>query len=67
MRAVFMQECVEQGLFDVKFIKGKNNVADLLTKWLAKNEFVKHRNKLVNLKAQRRAGTYKGPTEGLWL
>jgi hypothetical protein len=54
--AIFLQECVEEGIFEVKHWPGKANVADMLTKWLARNEFEKHRAILLNLKAHRALG-----------
>ena len=56
MRSVFMQECVERGMFDPVHFKGIDNTADVLTKWLPANEYRKHRNKLCNVRAQKRVG-----------
>ena len=56
MRGVFMQECVERGEFDPVHLKGIDNTADVLTKWLPANEYRKHRNKLCNVRAQKRVG-----------
>ena len=53
MRAVFMQECVERGWFDLKHKPGVDMTADVLTKWLGRNQFEKHRAKLINIKGQR--------------
>jgi hypothetical protein len=54
--AVMIQDAVEEGLFRMKHWPGKNNVADMLTKWLARNEFVRYRAVILNLKAQRALG-----------
>ena len=52
MRAVFCQECVEQGMFDPVHVSADKMTADVLTKWLSLNSFSKHRSKLTNRRAQ---------------
>ena len=52
MRAVFCQECVEQGMFDPVHVSADKMTADVLTKWLPLNAFAKHRSKLTNRRAQ---------------
>lgn len=52
MRAVFCQECVEQGMYDPVHVPADNMTADILTKWLPLNDFAKHRSKLTNRRAQ---------------
>ena len=52
MRAVFCQECVEQGMYDPVHVSSENMTADVLTKWLPLNMFAKHRAKLTNRRAQ---------------
>jgi len=52
MRAVFCQECVEQGMFDPVHVSSDKMTADVLTKWLSLNSFAKHRSKLTNRRAQ---------------
>ena len=52
MRAVFCQECVELGMLDSKHVTADKMTADVLTKWLALNDFSKHRAKLTNRRAQ---------------
>ena len=59
MRGVFMQECVERGMFKPTHVPGIDNTADILTKWLPANEFRKHRNKLCNVRAQKKVGKAK--------
>jgi hypothetical protein len=54
--AVMIQDAVEEGLFRMKQWPGKNNVADMLTKWLPRNEFVRYRAVILNIKAQRALG-----------
>ena len=55
MRAVFCQECVEQGMYEPVHVPAATMTADVLTKWLAINEFAKHRAKLTNRRAQAKA------------
>ena len=52
MRAVFCQECVEQGMYDPVHVPAEKMTADVLTKWLPLNDFGKHRAKLTNRRAQ---------------
>ena len=52
MRAVFCQECVELGMFDLTHVPAASMTAHLLTKWLSLNDFAKHRGKLTNRRAQ---------------
>lgn len=52
MRAVFCQECVEEGMFDPVHVSSEHMTADILTKWLPLNAFSKHRGKLTNRRAQ---------------
>ena len=52
MRAVFCQECVEQGMYDPVHVPAETMTADVLTKWLPLNDFAKHRAKLTNRRAQ---------------
>ena len=52
MRAVFCQECVEEGMFDPVHVSADKMTADVLTKWLPLNAFAKHRSKLTNRRAQ---------------
>ena len=52
MRAVFCQECVEQGMYDPVHVPAEKMTADILTKWLPLNDFAKHRAKLTNRRAQ---------------
>ena len=52
MRAVFCQECVEQGMYDPVHVPAEKMTADVLTKWLSLNDFAKHRAKLTNRRAQ---------------
>ena len=52
MRAVFCQECVEQGMYDPVHVPSEVMTADILTKWLPLNSFAKHRAKLSNRRAQ---------------
>ena len=40
----------------MKHWPGKDNVADILTKWLPRNTFVKYRAIILNLAAQRKLG-----------
>lgn len=54
--AVFIQDAVEEGLFQMKHWPGSDNVADVLTKWLPRNTFEKYRSVLLNLRAQRKLG-----------
>jgi len=54
--AIFMQECVEEGLFQMKHWPGKANIADILTKWLSRHDFERHRAILINMKAHRDLG-----------
>jgi hypothetical protein len=52
MRAIFCQECVEEGMFDPVHVPADTMTADVLTKWLSLNAFAKHRGKLTNRRAQ---------------
>jgi len=52
MRAIFCQECVEEGMFDPVHVPAEKMTADVLTKWLPLNAFSKHRSKLTNRRAQ---------------
>ena len=40
----------------MKHWPGKNNVADMFTKWLPRNEFERYRSVALNLRAQRKLG-----------
>ena len=55
-QAVFLQDCVEDGLLEMKHWPGNNNVADILTKWLDRNTFTKYRAVILNLAAHRKVG-----------
>ena len=40
----------------MKHWPGNNNIADIFTKWLPRNEFQRYRSMLLNLPAQRKLG-----------
>ena len=54
--AVFLQEAVEECLVQMKHWPGSDNVADIFTKWLARNKFEKFRAVLINMHAHRKLG-----------
>ena len=41
--AIFLQETVEEGIMELKHWPGKDNVADIGTKWLNRHDFEKYR------------------------
>ena len=54
--AVIVQDAVEEGVCQMKHWPGNNNIADIFTKWLPRNEFQRYRSMLLNLPAQRKLG-----------
>ena len=40
--AIFLQETVEEGIMELKHWPGKDNVADIGTKWLNRHDFEKY-------------------------
>ena len=54
--AVIVQDAVEEGTCQMKHWPGNNNIADIFTKWLPRNEFQRYRSMLLNLPAQRKLG-----------
>ena len=49
-----VQETVEEGIMELKHWPGKDNVADIGTKWLNRHDFEKYRAVLINMHAHRR-------------